>query len=484
MTIVTPLKLILLPIAILAAVSCSTSFSYCILGDSGETVCCVPGDSTAPECTVDLVVDELTVRDISRTRQEVRFDLTARVEDLGPGADSAPTLRFYLSPDSVITDDDEVLQQTTERSISVTAPDTPGTYYYGACVEAGSDDKESDTTNNCSAAVIWFVVEDGPPEDRPRSAENIRFTQDGQSLRVEWDPSPGATHYRVYEGTTNRWRSEINCEMTQYEDAGPTCEVAGNLTSTTYLPDERRWSSGTSFSYKMSTPKAKVVDRTSTSLTLELTGWGPVTRHYLITACNHAGCSPMDQDNISSFETETYFKVRRLTGTYPGGGYYLSKNDPVESVHPPGKSRENPYRHNAQGLLPDADHHFLVWECDLAGCSNSSDLTAGRTEADGPVEVPLSPVLQGEKIEIRQASDYARVSWEPVETATYYELWKGSRPDLPFELAEEISAPLEFQSFSTPVNRKTFGEYSLTSWKVRACNQAGCSPFSNIVTIR
>ena len=40
---------------------------------------------------------------------------------------------------------------SSAQSISLTAPSTAGTYYYGACVDALTD--ESDTTNNCSASV-------------------------------------------------------------------------------------------------------------------------------------------------------------------------------------------------------------------------------------------------------------------------------------------------------------------------------------------
>ena len=45
--------------------------------------------------------------------------------------------------------------ESSDESISLTAPAAAGTYYYGACVEAVSD--ESDTTNNCSAAVTLTV---------------------------------------------------------------------------------------------------------------------------------------------------------------------------------------------------------------------------------------------------------------------------------------------------------------------------------------
>ena len=71
-----------------------------------------------------------------------------------------------------------------------------------------------------------------------------------------------------------------------------------------------------------------------------------------------------------------------------------------------------------------------------------------------------------------------------MEGATYYELWYGSTPSRTFELAFEVSAPIEAQSFRTPRNSGFFGSYSVTSWTVKGCNKAGCSPFSNIVTIK
>ena len=57
---------------------------------------------------------------------------------------------------------------TSAGSISLTAPSTAGAYYYGACVDAVTD--ESDTTNNCSSSVTIAVEEEssGQPglEDR------------------------------------------------------------------------------------------------------------------------------------------------------------------------------------------------------------------------------------------------------------------------------------------------------------------------------
>ena len=80
-----------------------------------------------------------------------------------PGdATSSAYLHYYSSADATIeTSDTEVgsrdyvgyldASETSDESIRLTAPSSPGTYYYGACVDAVSN--ESDTGNNCSSAV-------------------------------------------------------------------------------------------------------------------------------------------------------------------------------------------------------------------------------------------------------------------------------------------------------------------------------------------
>ena len=101
------------------------------------------------------------------------FDLRATVGNRGRAGASATTLRYYRSPDGTITmSDAEVGTDAVEAlaasgssagSIMLTAPSTPGRYYYGACVDAVSD--ESDSTNNCSPSVRVDVEEPPAPED-------------------------------------------------------------------------------------------------------------------------------------------------------------------------------------------------------------------------------------------------------------------------------------------------------------------------------
>ena len=83
----------------------------------------------------------------------------------GDEPSAATTLRYYRSTDATITSDDEEVGTDAIGAlnpsaingvlISLTAPASAGTYYYGACVESVSG--ESDTDNNCSRAVTIAV---------------------------------------------------------------------------------------------------------------------------------------------------------------------------------------------------------------------------------------------------------------------------------------------------------------------------------------
>ena len=97
------------------------------------------------------------------------FTLSAGVRNDGDAASAATTLRYYRSTDATITTTDTSVgtdavgglaaATTSSESIDLTAPSAPGTYYYGACVDAVTG--ESDTTNNCSSAVS--VTVSAPP---------------------------------------------------------------------------------------------------------------------------------------------------------------------------------------------------------------------------------------------------------------------------------------------------------------------------------
>ena len=125
------------------------------------------------------------------------FILRAAVQN--QGADEFPdlVLSYYRSPNSTIstqdtqvgTDDVGSLAASSIKNepISLTAPSTPGTYYYGACVASVSD--ESDTPNNCSTGVSVIVEEQ---DEDLVSAEpgiyndNIFVLSISEDLAVDW----------------------------------------------------------------------------------------------------------------------------------------------------------------------------------------------------------------------------------------------------------------------------------------------------------
>ena len=94
------------------------------------------------------------------------FTLSVAIHNRGNAPAPPTTVRYYLSTDSTITTDDTEVgtgtvsglaaPSTIFKLIRLTAPSSPGTYYYGACVQPVSS--ESDTQNNCSSASEVVVV--------------------------------------------------------------------------------------------------------------------------------------------------------------------------------------------------------------------------------------------------------------------------------------------------------------------------------------
>ncbi len=122
-----------------------------------------------PDSTADLIAQGTWVSDKTLDPGE-SFKLGVAVMNVGDALSPATTLKYYRSfNDEISTSDIEVGTDAvrrisddgkSEEQITLTAPDTPGTYYYGACVESVKN--EATTNNNCSPAVKVTVV---PPDD-------------------------------------------------------------------------------------------------------------------------------------------------------------------------------------------------------------------------------------------------------------------------------------------------------------------------------
>ena len=134
------------------------------------------------------------------------FTLSATVSNEGEGAAAATTLRYYLSTDTTITTSDTEVGMdpvaelaasgSSGQSVELTAP-APGTYYYGACVDAVTD--ESDATNNCSASVQVTVPEpEREPEPEPERHPDLMVTSPSVS---DSGPETGRDVHAVCDGS-------------------------------------------------------------------------------------------------------------------------------------------------------------------------------------------------------------------------------------------------------------------------------------------
>ena len=181
------------------------------LDDEGQSA--PPGRATTP----DLVVASPLVSDSNPDAGAFfTFTLSATVRNEGDGASAAITLRYYRSADATITASDTAVgtdavaglaaSGTSEQAISLTAPSTPGTYYYGVCVDTVTD--ESDTTNNCSASVQVTVPEPERPDlemgtptvDDARPETGATFTL-SVTVSNTGDGESSATTLRYYRST-------------------------------------------------------------------------------------------------------------------------------------------------------------------------------------------------------------------------------------------------------------------------------------------
>ncbi len=192
----------------------------------------------------DLVVGSPTVSN-NAPESGGNFDLSATVTNRGDGT-ATSTLRYYLSTDAAIstsdtevgTDDVGILSpsETSEESISLTAPLAAGTYYYGACVDVVTG--ESNRTNNCSTAVAVTVSPTTPPIAGPD-------LEVGTPTADDTSPETSATFMlsvtisnagdRVSPVTTLRWYRSTDATITTSDTQVGTDSV-GQL-----------WTEGSSF---------------------------------------------------------------------------------------------------------------------------------------------------------------------------------------------------------------------------------------------
>ena len=193
------------------------------------------GVASAP----DLVVGSPSVSN-SSPDAGASFTLSATVRNQGDGSSAATTLRYYRSINNRITTGDTEVDTdavsalsasgTSAESIGLTAPSSPGTYYYGVCVDAVTG--ESDTSNNCSSAVTVTVGVPPPEPARPTTVTVSPATTELTVLgaTVQLSAEVRDQNARVMAGATVTWTSSASSVATV--DAAGLVRAVGNGTAT------------------------------------------------------------------------------------------------------------------------------------------------------------------------------------------------------------------------------------------------------------
>ena len=214
----------------------------------------------------------------------------------------------------------------------------------------------------------------------------------------------------------------------------------------------------------------RVTGRTSDSLTIE---WRPPLYQesyevtYAVSACNSAGCS----DVFSSWRTGVPYDIQRFALRRS------SQEDPAASGE---ATVETPIggEYRDVGLMPSTVYSYELRACNEVGCSPPTQ-AAGLTEAADPVAIPSAPSIRGEKVNVTMGTDNAKVIWDKVDGATYYLVYQSDRSNE--KLDAEVSAPEVGYHDGSP--NSSLGAFYTTTYRVKACNKAGCSAFSERVTL-
>ncbi len=292
----------------------------------------------------DLVVDTPTV-DTSAPVAGGRFTLSATVRNQGSGPSASAWLRFGRSTDPT-TDSTQVgttapvselgAQENDTASISLTAPSTPGTYYYKACVARVSD--ESDTTNNCSDAVTVTVGAAPAPDlvvDTPTASENAPAASTSFTLNVtvrnQGDAPSASTTLRYYASIDPYLYPEL--PATTFLQVPFHTDHVGDLApsgSSTHSVSVRTWDDGTTRYYRVCvgsvTDEDKTANNCSEPVAVHVTG----TPDLVVDAPTANDDTPIAAGTPFSLSTTVR---NRGNGSVPAATlfYYLSTDSTISS---------------------------------------------------------------------------------------------------------------------------------------------------------
>ncbi|MGY4706234.1 fibronectin type III domain-containing protein [Candidatus Bipolaricaulota sp. J31] len=120
-------------------------------------------------------------------------------------------------------------------------------------------------------------------------------------------------------------------------------------------------------------------------------------------------------------------------------------------------------------VVPGTVYWYKVQACNNAGCSATSTADFGYA---GEAEEQLPPAAPtGLSASDGTYTDRVRVTWDEVSGAAFYEVYRTLNPTGTFTQIGQTSSP--------PYDDLGVTQGTTYWYRVKACNQAGCSPFSS-----
>ena len=164
--------------------------------------------------------------------------MIAVIANVGDGASAVSILRYFRSTDATITTSDTeegrdavpglAASEYSRHTLDVQLPSSPGTYYYGVCVDAVAG--EIDTTNNCSRGGQADVPSEPPQESVEITPREVTLTALGDTA---------ALTARVLDAQGNEipgeavsWHS-LNPDLATVDAAGVVTAVANGIATVT-----------------------------------------------------------------------------------------------------------------------------------------------------------------------------------------------------------------------------------------------------------